>query len=453
MARLLTVRNRTTAVAAVVVGVALTMGAIGLVGSLRTRLLAAQRSAATLRAQAVAGVVEAGSLPADLSFPGDDDGFTQVVDSTGRVVSATEDLAHAPPISSMRPDKGDTADEIIPGSAFDEGGRFMVVATTVDSDHHPMTVIAAEPLADTDDTVRAMSLALGAGVPVLVVLVALVTRTLVGRALRPVERMRKRAAGITDDALDVRLPTPGTGDEIDALAATLNEMLDRLDAASRRQRRFVADASHELRSPLASARTALEVAVTHPDTVDAQAAMRSALLDQARLEQLVGDLLTIARLGDHSIRRHQVFDLRSVIDEEVSAISDDRVSVAGTGPANLDGDVRAVARVVRNLLDNALRHAREQVLVSVGPREGRVQLVVDDDGEGVPQAERERIFDRFTRLDSARARDAGGSGLGLSIVRDVVNDMGGHVTVGDSPLGGARFEVDLPASADAPTRS
>lgn len=446
--RFLTVRNRTTVVAAVVVAVALGIGAVGLVALVRDRLVEGQRTAAELRAQDVAALVASGDLPDDLSLLGEDEGLTQVVDAQGTVVVASEDIEGEPPMSDLRPEDDDPETEIVDRDRVDEDedGRYVVAALTVDTDDGTATVLSAASLEETDETVRAMTGALLLGIPVLVALVAIVTRILVGRALRPVDQMGREASEITEQDLHRRLDEPGTGDEIDHLAATLNEMLARLDAANVRQRRFVTDASHELRSPLASARAALEVAVAHPGKVDAQHAMASALVDQARLEQLVDDLLVLARVTGRDERPSEPVDVGAVIAEEVALAGDERVVVAPpAGAAVVSGDERMLARVVRNLLDNARRHARDQIRIACSSTGGVVHLVVEDDGDGVPPADRDRIFDRFTRLDEARTRNAGGSGLGLSIVRAAVEDLGGSVRVGDSPLGGAAFTVVLPA--------
>ena len=247
MRRLLTVRNRTTAVAAIVVAAALAIGAVALVGLVRDRLVDGQRIAAELRAEDVAALVESGGLPTDLSFPGEDDGLTQVVDQRGTVVASTDNLQGEGPISSLRPDGDDPESEIVDHTPIGDGARFVVVATTVRADGATYTVLSSASLEETDETVRAVSVALALGIPVLVALVAVVTRALVGRALLPVERMSREASVITEEDLHRRLVEPGTGDEVDRLAATLNDMLARLDAANVRQRRFVTDASHELR--------------------------------------------------------------------------------------------------------------------------------------------------------------------------------------------------------------
>jgi signal transduction histidine kinase len=223
-------------------------------------------------------------------------------------------------------------------------------------------------------------------------------------------------------------------------------MLDRLEAGGARQRAFVADAAHELRSPLAVLRTVLEVALVHPDPDGPEATLATACEEVLRMTRLVDDLLLLARLdaGAPTTRaggRAQEVDLAEVVRELVP----DGV-VLDLAPARVVADPDALVRVVRNLVDNALRHAMRTVHVTVRPGEP-VELLVDDDGPGIPDSERERVFDRFHRLDTPRTRDAGGSGLGLAIVRELVAAAGGTVVVERAPAGGARLRVRLPAVA------
>lgn len=444
MRRPSTVRGRTTAVAALVVAAALAVAAFGLIGLLQSRLVAAERTAAALRAADVAALADSGDLPERLSFPGEDEGLTQVVDAKGSVVTTTANLAGEPPISQLRPPVGTSRSEIASGLPIGDGARFVIVATTVAGPNGDLTVYSSASLEEADETVHDVALALWLGVPVLVGLVAVLTRGLVGRALRPVEQMRQEVSAVTDRDLHRRVAEPGSHDEIDRLAGTMNQMLDRLEHASERQRRFVADASHELRSPLASARTSLEVAVAHPDTVDANAAMQSALVDQNRLEALVDDLLLLARVSDHTTTHQRPVDLAAIIADEVSAASDRRVTVQwNEDQLVVLGDHRVLGRVIRNLIDNARRHARDTILITCLTNGGQARVTVEDDGDGIVEADRERVFDRFTRLDAARTVDDGGSGLGLAIAREAIRDLGGDISASASPLGGARFDVVL----------
>lgn len=288
-------------------------------------------------------------------------------------------------------------------------------------------------------------------VPVLVGLLALVTWLVVGRALRPVEGIRSRVAQIGAGDLHQRVPDPATGDEVGRLAATMNRMLDRLQRSSERQRRFVSDASHELRSPLASLRTQLEVAVAHPERADWPAVAEGVLEEGGRMERLVDDLLALARADEGAVLAHmEDVDLGEIMADAAQRVEGLVVDREGIGPAFVRGDAQSLRRVVRNLLDNARRHAAGRILVRTAQEGDEVVAVVEDDGQGIAEADREQVFERFARLEEARDRDAGGTGLGLAVVREIVEAHGGTVTAEEGDLGGARLVVRLPAGpADA----
>ncbi|RSM77712.1 histidine kinase [Kibdelosporangium aridum] len=254
------------------------------------------------------------------------------------------------------------------------------------------------------------------------------------RALRPVEQIREQAGEISTSALDRRVSVPATRDAITRLALTLNEMLDRLENSVKVQRQFIADAAHELRSPIASLRTVLEVAHDHPDQADWLAVVRDAVTDTRRLEALAEDLLLLARLDSALPLPATVVDL-----SEVAHGYADRAELLVDGPALVTGDAKQLDRLLRNLVDNATRHAVSTVTVRVKSTEDRVILEVADDGPGIPVADRERVFDRFTRLDEARDSDAGGAGLGLAIAREIAVRHGGTLTVGDHAVFTASF--------------
>nr|WP_256415645.1 HAMP domain-containing sensor histidine kinase [Frigoribacterium sp. CFBP 13712] len=281
---------------------------------------------------------------------------------------------------------------------------------------------------------------------------AVTTWLVVGRALRPVEAMRREVDAVTAAQLDRRVADPGGTDEVARLARTLNDMLARLESSAAAQRRFVGDASHELKTPLATIRQHAEVALLHPESIDGAALAGTVMTEEARLTGLVQGLLVLARAdeGALGVTRRPV-DLDDLVVTETARLRGATpglaVDATGVGPARVDGDEGLLGQVVRNLLANAARHAETRVAVWLVERHGRAVLTVDDDGAGVPQADRERVFDRFVRLDEARTRDSGGSGLGLAIVREIARVHGGTVTVGESPLGGARFVVDLPPGA------
>ncbi|MBM3695256.1 MAG: HAMP domain-containing protein [Actinobacteria bacterium] len=281
-------------------------------------------------------------------------------------------------------------------------------------------------------------------VPILVLVVAAVTWLVVGRALRPVEAIRARVAQIGARDLHQRVPDPGTGDEVGRLAATMNRMLDRLQRSADRQQRFVSDASHELRSPLASLRTQLEVSLAHPEGTDWPGMASGVLEEGVRLERLVDDLLALARADEGAVLAHtEELDLGEIMAEEATRVEGLEVE-ADLDEAPLRGDPLALRRVVRNLLDNARRHAVHRIVLRVTLAGQEVVAVVEDDGAGIPEEDREQVFERFARLGEARDRDAGGTGLGLAVVREIVEAHGGTVAAEQADDGGARLVVRLP---------
>ncbi|MFZ2604983.1 MAG: ATP-binding protein [Candidatus Microthrix parvicella] len=437
--------------AAGVVSVALILAAFGLVGLLRHRLIDAERVAARVRADDVVALARTGTLPNPLSFPGEDSGATQVLDAKGKVIAATENIEDDSPLSTLRPDVGDHESVIMTGLPMEEDDRYLIVATTAVVGGKRVTVQAAASLESADDTLATLTRTLLWGVPALILLVAATTRLLVGLALRPVGAITDEVADITQADLHRRVPEPGSSDEIARLAITMNEMLARLEASSARQQRFVADASHEMRSPLASSRAVLEVAALHPGSVDnLLAAIGDSLIDHQRLETLVADLLTLARLDGSETRKRRVpTDLEALTRTVVDRRVEPDVTFACTGPAIALVDGAQIDRVLTNLLDNAARHRRSRTDVTVGRGDTTVDITVDDDGPGVPEPERNRVFEPFTRLDAARTADQG-TGLGLAIVAEIVGDLDGKVRLVDSPLGGARFVVSLPSAVVGP---
>ena len=430
---------RITLVATTVVAVALVVGAVLFGFVLRSSLLDSAVVSAEAYAGSVASALDAtgaGEPPED-----DDDRFYQVQDGDGRVVLSSENASE---LSAVAEDDYDENRTVTVG-----GDEFVLAS----EDFGDGEVVVAQSTDDVAETVGTVTSLLAVAVPLVVLLVAVTTWIVVGRALRPVERMRREVDDVTASRLDRRLAEPGTADEIGRLALTLNSMLDRLDSAQSAQRRFISDASHELRSPLASLRQFAEVARAHPDRVDA-GELSDAILDEgARLERLVDGMLTLARSDEHGlVAAPRAVDLDDLVLAEVRrlrASTDVRIDASAVGAARIDGDAALIAGLVRNLVDNAARHAAGAISVELGESQGEVVFAVDDDGEGVAAESRERIFDRFVRLDDARGRESGGAGLGLSIVREIAAAHGGTVRALPSPLGGARFEVRLPVSSGA----
>ncbi len=321
---------------------------------------------------------------------------------------------------------------------------------TIATQQGQITLVAQRSLGEVNRTVDSVTAALFLGVPALVAAIAALAWYLAGRALRPVESIRSEAAAITATTMHRRVPEPDTSDEVGRLARTMNAMLDRLEESSTRQRQFISDASHELRSPVAAIRAQLEVALRRGGEADWPQVARRVLDEDERLEAAVGELLELARIEEGADIDPVDVDLDDLVLEEATRVRSVAIDTSQVSAGRVEGDARQLARLVRNLLDNACSHGRSRVAVQVAARNGEVRLVVDDDGAGVPPAERERIFDRFTRLDEGRGRDGGGAGLGLAMVRAIAERHGGTVEVDDAPMGGARFVVRLPAGSAAP---
>ncbi|MEV6424954.1 ATP-binding protein [Streptomyces sp. NPDC051662] len=416
---------------------------------------------AAQRVSYVSSLVEHGRLRGLIPSTGGEADVVQVLDASGRVLASSD--------SEVRPGSRSGFPHPLPSGLLDghpmtlhnlagiaDGGDVRVTARAARIDGRPVTIVAAVSLAQSQRTLSSLATALAIGIPVLIALVARTISVTARRTLRPVETLRRQAADISATDPHHRLDLPASQDEIHALAVTLNDMLARLDAASAAQNRFVADAAHELRSPLTAIRAQLEVLARYPDPERDPLMAAELLEDTERLHDLVEDLLALARSEDPAPRRpHTVVDLDEVVLAEVRrqhGPTGTRVDAHKVSAGRVQGDAEALRRVVRNLLDNARRHAAHQVRVALTEHGGTVELTVSDDGAGIPPEDRSRIFERFTRLDEARSREAGGSGLGLAIVATIVTAHGGTIHADQDPsheeggLGGARLVIRLPAA-------
>ena len=439
-------RARTTAVAVAVVGATLIVGVIGLLGLLRNRLIAGIDQTATARATDVAALVEGGALPRRFELPGEDRSVVQVLDEQGHVIAGTDEgLTNLPPITS--------------------DGENPIVFTMTSTEHHQRTsmrvaglavstqsgrylVYAAQPREAADRTVRAVAVALLAGLPAVLGLVGLITWRSIRRALTPVHRITNEVSMISERALNRRVPVPDSRDEIAELATSMNLMLQRVEDAVQRQNRFTADASHELRSPLTSLRMQVEVAAMDPDLVAFVATSVGLLADLDRLDQLVIDLLALARVDAKAAASARV-DLSDIAIAEL-ARRPSGIPVALGLPAHrviVHGVTEQLSRAIRNVLDNAQRHARSQITMRLHAVNGIATIEITDDGRGIAAEDRERVFERFTRLDAARRSDDGGAGLGLAITRSIIESHGGTIIATDPhDVGGdgARFVISIP---------
>ncbi|MDX2644152.1 HAMP domain-containing sensor histidine kinase [Streptomyces sp. PA03-1a] len=440
------VRARTALSATAVVGVALVLAGLGLVLALRANLTGQAGLRAEIAAREVTAQIAAGTSYGRLDLPDGDEYPVRVADARGGLLAAGEDVQRI--TGAPVPDTdGDTESEAEhgTGTATVDGTqasyRFAVLSGERDGERY--TVTAGASLAAEQDAVRTAVVFLLAGLPVMLAVVWTVTWLAARNALRPVDAIRAEMEAITSSTdLSRRVPVSPARDEVARLARATNDTLTALESAVERQRRFVADASHELRSPIAALRTELEVASAHPALLDLDVAVN----DVARLQTLASDLLLLARFdaGEEMPMEPVALD---ELARERAALRSGRVPVTvdATDAVTVRGDRRGLERLLDNLLDNAQRHAGDSVAVRV-TRDGRGALLeVTDDGPGIPAADRERVFDRFIRLDESRARDAGGAGLGLAIVRDIVHRHGGQADAGEAPQGGALLRVRLPA--------
>jgi signal transduction histidine kinase len=443
------VRTRSTVAAAAVVTLGLGVASAAMLLVLYHTLQRSTEQAAQARAaQLVEQLHTDGPTEVDPGLLGTDGqiGVIQIRTGDGRVVAASTGAPTTPLTTRMVP----------PGTSVfvgrvqlpDDRGDFWVTAAGASTPAGPVTVVVGGDREPVESVIATVTTLLAVSGPLVVLLVAWATHVLIGAALRPVERIRARVASISTARLEDRVPVPPTGDEIAHLAETMNEMLARLQSGHAAQHRFVSDASHELRSPLATISTALELAHSRPDLLDTALIDESLIPEARRMRDLIDDLLLLARADEHHLAdRHDDVDLDDLAHAErqrLQGIPGLAVRSSVTA-ARVTGDAGQLARMMRNLVDNAARHAHGTVELSCGVHDAMAVLRVADDGPGIPPEQRTRVFDRFVRLDTARARDVGGSGLGLAIVAEIVAAHRGSVSIGDRVGGGACITVTLPA--------
>jgi signal transduction histidine kinase len=443
--RRLTLRTRATLLATLITGVTLVVGSVVLVLTLQARLTDAADDLARSRVNDLLDLAANGDLPATLTNI-NDDGVAQVVNADGRVLASSANVDGKPPITSFAP--GDelavtTAD----GPDDQETETYRLWAGTGDSPDGPVTAYVGSSLESVHEASTTLRNTLLVGVPVVLVLLAAVTWLVLGGALRRVDRIRTEVDAITDERLDLRVPESDVDDEVGRLASTMNRMLGRLEAARTRQREFVADVSHELQSPLASQRTQLEVARAHPQSTELDRLTADLLATTAEMEHLVRDLLFLAAADSGAAPAPPVpLDLEDVVLEEAQrarSANGVRLDTHAVSAAPAYANRAEVQRIARNLIDNALAHAAGVVELRVAATPEGARLDVVDDGPGVAPDDRERIFDRFHRGDTARSRHISGSGLGLAIARTLAERNGGTLELAAAGPG-AHFVLRLP---------
>ncbi len=392
--------------------------------------------------------VARGSFPRPL--PGsalDPAAQAQVLAPDGTVLAATRTLAGLPalyrlPAGSAVPVRQAVAGGVLPGELFVFGER-------VTADGRPVIIITSTATSLRRQVNETFAQLLVIGMPALLALACMTIWLVVGRALRPVEQIRRAAGAITHAGLSRRVPEPGTDDEIGDLARTMNDMLARLEDSAARQRRFVADASHELRTPLTAIRASLEVGLTHPEGAPWPDIARRAARQTQRLEKLTAQLLLLAKsdAGQLAGRRGQA-DLHAMLTEMAAAIPAPGISVHLSVPpgTTVTGSPEELSRLFRNLVDNAVRYARRRVVITARTA-GPLVVEIIDDGPGIPASERERVFGRFVRLDPSRGQAGGSSGLGLAIAREIAAAHGATIVLAEAEGGGTRAVVTFGGTA------
>ena len=442
------VRVRVTVGAVLVLATVLTASCIGVVLITEHTLTADLDQAATLRAHDVASLLPAGALGATVPGAGEESSFVQVVGSGDGVVSASANVAGQGPV--IRAPTAAQPVTMTLGSSPLGSEPLRVVAVPVHLASGPGWIYVGTSLVQLRATVGTLILLFSIGLPVLMLIVAWTVWRTLGRALRPIEAIRSEASRIGHSDLARRVPVPPQSDEVARLAITMNEMLDRLEASATRQEQFIGDASHELRSPLTALRTQVGVALAHPDLEHTRELLTAVDTQTQRMSTLIESLLLLARTSETPPGSHTDVDLDDLVLDEarrLRAIGGLRIHTAALSAARVRGSAADLSRMLRNVGDNAHDHAGSAITIALTTDHGTAELSVADDGPGIPATDRERVFDRFTRLDQARARSSsgGGSGLGLAIARQIAEAHGGSITINDGGEGeGTVFTIRLP---------
>lgn len=445
--RNLGISARSAAVSAIVVLFAFAFAGAGLDAILYRSLLAGVDDASAGRVRDIAQALQSNSL---------NDLDSALLTTDQRVVAIQ---VIAPDGTVVRRSGSAPQTALLPITEFDSSLRrgipddavphdnMRISGQRVSSPSGQYTVLVGGGSEAVEATARTVALLLASGAPIIIAVAAAASYRLVRRSLQSVDAIRSRVAEISTSDLAERVPVPDRRDEIAALAVTMNEMLSRIEAGHRAQQRFVGDASHELRSPLATIISGLEVAEAHPELLNAELAVNTLLPEAQRMRMLIDDLLLLARADEHSlVLRKEETALDGLAEAEAARVrrETDRTVHTDIRPARLNGDPAALSRMIRNLVDNAVRHANSQIAIKVSSRNGTATLTISDDGPGIAPAERTRVFERFVRLDSDRSRSGGGTGLGLAIVSEVVAAHRGSITIDDRPGGGTKMIVTLP---------
>jgi len=443
------ISTRSAVLSAAVVFFAVLVAGVGLVFVLYRTLLSSVDDAAAGRVRDTVAALNfdtAAELDGSLLTTDQRVVAVQIIGADGRVLQHSDSAPDTPllPVGAFGPAlHSGISDDSSPDNDMRLSGQ------TADTATGRYTVIAGGGIESAESTVRTVAVLLMIAAPIISAVAGIVSYRLVKRSLRSVEAIRARVSEITTSDLTERVPVPPQNDEVSALAKTMNEMLARVESGHAAQRRFVGDASHELRSPLASIISALEVAQDYPETLDDDLTSGTLIPEAHRMQALVDDLLLLARADERGLAVcEDEVNLDLLAENETARLrrGTELTIQISTEEVVVVGDAGDLARVLRNLLDNALQHAKSTIEIVVERRSDEAVLTVADDGPGIPAEDRARAFDRFVRLDSARSRDGGGSGLGLAIVAEIVSAHGGTVGIDDRPGGGTRVTIALAAA-------
>jgi signal transduction histidine kinase len=444
------IRLRTTLIAVTIVAAAFITGAAALVAVLQQQLITEIDTALRTRLDDLQTASAGGiRLPASLPDTGDEGRVVQIVGSDGVVITQSANIKDRIPLIASSP-AGITQIRTIEQAPIGDTAAYRLAVRRIVSSDHEVAVVVGSSLDPSRESVQTLRRSLLRGIPLLLLLVGVVTWFAAGRVLAPVESIRATMADISASDLSQRVPEPTGRDEISRLARTMNQTLDRLQAASDKQRAFVSDASHEFRTPLASLQAQLDVLLANPQQIDRPHVVRRLHDDGRRLQHLAEDLLFLAVHDDgQRIPERALVDLDELVInavEPIRARNAVKVDISKVEGGRVLGDASQLTRLLANLLDNAEQHAVDQISVELHTTDATVELVITDDGPGIPAVDRERIFERFTRLDDARRRPHGGAGLGLSIVKSIADAHHATIVVADSNHG-ARIVVTLATAA------
>lgn len=447
-------RARVTLTAAAGLIIAFAAVDLLLFNALRVSLTRSVDAYARSGASQVAALIDANRLPDPVPVAAGTITI-QVLSPAGRITDASPDADLLVPVVSAGQAAalaGSGGAELVYGAPLDMPNLLRVAAVRAANGE---IVLAAVPFSEASGSLTVVARAMVILTPVLLIVFTGAIWLVTGSTLRPIAALRRAAAGVTGTGQVRDLPVPEARDEVRLLAVTLNDMLSRLSAAQQRQRGLVSDTAHELRSPIASIRTQLEVALDFPDTQDWETTARDVHADVLRLARLAEDLLLLARLDEQAgpAATGELVDLVPLCRSVACRYADARVPVTATGAGGsvtVAGDRERLERLLVNLVDNAVRYAKSSVTVAARRDGAWAELTVTDDGPGIPAPDRERVFDRFARLDGARSRDgdeAGGAGLGLAIVRATAQAYGGTAYLEAAPgESGLRAVARLPVS-------